>query len=80
VCTTYDGEMKLYITGLCSATYVRWQRGTARIRPPLLQQFIDIPAGPTAANLQRSGFAGTDRQTDGHRTAWYEAETNDFHL
>ena len=36
------------ITSLWSATYVRWQRGTARIRPPLLQRSIDIscPPGP----------------------------------
>ena len=35
-------------TSLCSATYVRWRRGTARIHPrtPLLQQSIDISCLP----------------------------------
>ena len=61
-------------TGLCSATYVRWQRGTARIRPlhaaaAAIDQYL-LPAGPTAANLQQwvcccEPMLG---QTDGHRT------------
>ena len=40
---------------LHSASYARWQRGTARIRPPhACRAAIDrylMPAGPTAANL-----------------------------
>ena len=53
----------------CSATYVRRQRGTARIRPPLLQRSIDVscPPGPQQQTCS-SGFAAVgpcwDRQTD----------------
>ena len=53
--------------------YVRWQRGTARIRLPhadraAIDQYI-LPTGPTAANPQQQCAAvgwdgGTDRQTD----------------
>ena len=53
--------------------YVRWQRGTARIRLPhadraAIDQYT-LPTGPTAANPQQQCAAvgwdgGTDRQTD----------------
>jgi len=61
---------------LRSASYERWQRGTARIRPPLTLlsagrtaiSWCLLPAGSTAANLQQR-FAAVgpcyDRQTDG---------------
>jgi len=61
-------------TSLRSTTRVRLQRGTARIRPPLLQSAgcaaIDrhvLPAGPTAANLQQRGCCCEPMlgQTDG---------------
>jgi len=43
------------LTNLCSATYVRRKRGTARIHPlHVAAAAIDryfLPAGPTAANL-----------------------------
>jgi len=62
-------------TSLCSATHIRWQRGTARIRePPAAATAVDrnlLPAEFTAANLQqRVCYCGpmlgqTDRQTDG---------------
>jgi len=65
-------------TNVCSATYARLQRGTARIRRPHaaaaeIDRYI-LPAGLTAANLQQQGcccgsvLEQTDRQTDGHRT------------
>jgi len=45
------------ITSPCSATYVRWQRGTARVRPPhaaaVAIDRVLLPTGPTAANLQQ---------------------------
>ena len=51
------------------ATQVRWQRGIARIRPPLLQQSIDISCSPgPQQQTYSSGVrrpSGTDRQTDG---------------
>ena len=55
-------------TSLCSATYVRWYRGTARIRPSRLRHLL--PTGPTAANMQqrvccRGPSPCRDRQTDG---------------
>ena len=60
---------------LCSASYVRWQRGTARIHPPLLLSagcaaVIDVsfPPGPQQQTCS-SGFAAVGpcwgRQTDG---------------
>jgi len=57
-------------TSLCLATYVRWQRGTARIHPPLLQQSIDISCLPNPQQQTcSSGFAAVgpcwDRQTKG---------------
>jgi len=58
-------------TSLCSTTYVRWQRGTARIRPPLLQQSIDIscPPGTCSTKLAVEGLllwahAGRDKRTE----------------
>ena len=46
------------------ATYVRWQRGTARICLPPLQQAIDIFYPPAhSSNLVRA-HAGLDRRTD----------------
>ena len=36
----------IVITSLCSATYVCWQRGIARIHTPLLQQSINIFCSP----------------------------------
>jgi len=55
------------VTSLCSASYVRWQRGTTRIRPPLLQSAAIrrylLSAGPTTANRQPRHVAGEwDRQ------------------
>ena len=56
-------------TSLRSTTRVRLQRGTARIRPPLLQS-IDISciSGPQPSRYY--GFAAVeprwDKQTDGH--------------
>ena len=53
-----------------SPTCVRWQRGTTRIRPWLLQQSIVIScppvhsSKPTAAGLPLWDHAGTDRRTD----------------
>jgi len=61
---------------LCSAMYVRWYRGTARIRPPhstaaAVNQCL-LPARPTATNLQqRLCCCGPMLwQTDG-RTSYY---------
>jgi len=61
-------------TSMCSATYIRWQRGTARVRPPhaaaaAIDRYL-LPAGLTAANLLQRGLllcahAGTDGRTDG---------------
>jgi len=43
---------------LRSATYVRWQRGSARIRTPLLQQSIDISCQQSSPQQTcNSGFA-----------------------
>ena len=58
-----------HTTQASSATYVLWQRGTARIRPLLLQQSIDISCQPgpqqqtcnVCWDRQR-----TDRQTPTH--------------
>ena len=50
-------------TSVCSATYVRWQRGTARIRPPLLHQSIDI-SGTPGPQQQTYAHAGADRRKD----------------
>ena len=73
-------------TSRCSASCVRWQRGTARIRPPLLLSAgsvaIDrylLPAGPTAANLQqRVCCCGPcwDIQTDGRTDGQTYRRTN----
>ena len=60
--------LRLNETSLCSATYVRWQRGTARIRPAHAAAAVSRAA--TAA--QTAAAAGTDRRkdgrTDGHRS------------
>jgi len=54
--------------------YVRWKRGSTRIRPPLLQQSIDISpipvrwahsSKPAVEALLLCNHAGTDRRTDG---------------
>jgi len=61
------------LTRLCSASYVRWQRGTAHMLLCAVQQSIDtsMPAGPTAANLLQRRANGADRQSDGRPTdAW----------
>ena len=60
-------------TSLCSASYVHWQRGTARISSPLLQKSSDISCLPRTQNqTYSSGFAAVglrwDRRTDGHST------------
>ena len=54
-------DIGVKLTSLCSASYVRRQRDTARIRPPLLQQSIDIfcPPGPQQQTCS-SGFASVD--------------------
>jgi len=57
----HDVVPLLLTTSLCSATYVRWQRGTARIRPQHAAAAVCtavtdryfLHAGPTAANLQQ---------------------------
>jgi len=72
----------IYKTSPRSATYVCWQRGTARIRPPLLQQSIDISWKPAAAGLLLRAHAGTDRRTDTvpfHRpcSAYYAGNASD---
>ena len=68
-------------TSLCSASYVSWQRGTTRIRPPHAataahQTAINrhpLTARPTAANLQERicccgpTLGQTGEQTDGHQ-------------
>ena len=65
------------LTSLCSATYAHWQRGTARIRPPLLHLLL---AGPTAVNLQQRMcccwlmLRQTNGQTDG-RTPYRFTDT-----
>jgi len=75
-----------------SATYVRSQRGTARIRTPLLQQSIDISCQPgPLQQTYSSGFAVgpcldrevDDRQTDTvpfHRpcSAYYAGSANNL--
>jgi len=44
--------------------YVRWQRGTARIRPALLRQSIDISCRrATAATFAAVAHVGTDYRT-----------------
>ena len=52
---------------VASYTYVRRQRGTAHIRPMLLQQSIDIscPPGPQqqTCNSELRQSNGTDRRT-----------------
>jgi len=58
------------LTSLCSATYVRSQRVTARIYPPhaaaaAIDQYL-LPVRHTAASLWR--LNGTVRRTDGRRT------------
>jgi len=64
-----DASLDAKITSLCPATYVRWQRGTARIRTPLLQHSIDssCPPGPQR-QTHSSGFAAVglcwDRRTN----------------
>ena len=54
------------IASLCSATYVHGQRATARIRPPLLQQSIDISCRQGAQQRTAAAACGRrqDRQTD----------------
>ena len=64
---------------MCSATYVRWQRGTARIRRPhaaaaTIDRYIR-PAGPTAASLL--GQSGTERRTDGQTNK--QTDTVSYH-
>jgi len=55
---------------LCSASYVRWERGTTRIRPPHTALLFAVHAAinryliPTAVGLLLWAHAGTDRQTD----------------
>jgi len=69
--------VRSFLTSLCSASYISWQRGTAHIRPPPLLQLQLGPAvhatvnwyllhtWPTAANpLQRCAVARWDGQTD----------------
>ena len=58
------------ITSLCSATYVRWQRGTARIRPPhataaAIDRYL-LPPGPQQQTRRTllQWENGTDRRTD----------------
>jgi len=73
-------------TSLCSATYVRWQRGITRIRTPLMQQSIDIfyLPGPQQQTrhtlLPRSNEPQTDRRKDtvpSHRpSACYAGSAN----
>jgi len=44
-------------TSLCSASYVRWQHDTARIRPPLLQECRTFPLpdnSPTDKSCRRT--------------------------
>ena len=62
------------LTSLCSASYVRWQRSTARrcCSPPAVQQSIDISCPPYAEQQTcSSGFAAVDpcrdRQTEVQR-------------
>jgi len=63
-------------TSLCSATYVRWQRGTARIRSPhaaaaAIDRYL-LPNGLTAANLQQRVYRSGPMlgQTDGRTDGW----------
>jgi len=69
----------------CPATYVRWQRGTARIRRRCCSESCSgdrylLPAGPQQQSLQTGG------QTDGHRTvsrpccAYYADSANKYQL
>jgi len=39
---SYVRYLNTIIRSVCSATYVRWQRSTARIRPPLLEQSTSL--------------------------------------
>jgi len=68
-------SVRRYVNKSRSSYYVRWQRGTARIRPPLLLQSVDVSClpGPQQQTCS-SGFAAVgpcwDRQTDGQRTPY----------
>ena len=68
-------SMNKTLTSLCSASYVRWQRATARIHSPhaallcAMQQSIDISCrlGPQQQRVCccKPMLGQTDRQTDG---------------
>ena len=76
--SNYNSVQNAQNKSVCSASYVSWQRDTARscCWAPAVQQSIDIscPVGLTAANPPHAATAvdrwprQTDRQMDGHRT------------
>ena len=69
-----DKLLPTYFTSLCPASYVRWRRGTTRIRPPHAALLCAVQQQPGSQQQTcSSGFAAVcprwDRRTDGQTDA-----------